>query len=163
LLPSVPPPRDLVRGALIYGGGDTLAALLLGEFLWTRLIGMALVGGLLYATEIPVWFRWIDRRYPSRPGWCAQLQRTGLAVVWFNPLWIARHLAFIALFSADWPALDWGLLDIGLRAFVANVPVALLANWAIQNRLPYRRRFIGSALFSAAMAIYYALSRVIFA
>jgi hypothetical protein len=163
LTPNIPTAPDILRGALIYGGGDTIAALLLGEFLWTRLIGMALVGGLLYATEIPAWFRWIDHRYPTGPGRRAQLQRTGLAVAWFNPLWIARHLAFIALFSADWPALDWGLLDIGLRAFVANVPVVLLANWAIQNHLPYRRRFIGSALFSAAMAIYYALSRMIFA
>ena len=163
MLPPIPSPQDILRGALIVAAGDTIAALLLDEFMWTRLLGMMLVGGLLYAWEIPAWFRWIDHHYPARPNWPTQLQRTALAVAWFNPLWIARHLAFIALFSADWPALDWSLLDIALRSFAANVPVALLANWAIQNRLSYRRRFVGSALFSAAMAVYYALSTTIFA
>ena len=147
---------------LIYGSGDTIAALLLGEFQWTRLLGMMLLGGTLYAWEVPHWFRWIDRHSPKLQGWTAPLRRTALALLYFNPLWIARHLAFIALFSADWQALNLALLDIGLRAFVVNIPLALGANWFIQNHLSSPRRFIASALFSALMAIYYALSSTIF-
>ncbi|MBU6122913.1 hypothetical protein [Hymenobacter siberiensis] len=46
-----------VRGFLIYAAGDTAAALLLHQFSWLRLLGMALVGGLLYSTEVPAYFR----------------------------------------------------------------------------------------------------------
>lgn len=153
---------DALRGMAIYGSGDTIAALILDEFLWTRLLGMMLVGGILYAWEVPHWFRWIDRGVPAGAGWKTALRRTALAMLYFNPLWIARHLAFIALFSGDWVALNLGLVDIGVRSFIVNIPLALLANWAIQNRLSYRRRFVASALFSALMAIYYALSSAIF-
>jgi hypothetical protein len=40
--------------------------------------------------------------------------------------------------------------------------VALLANFAIQNRLPLRLRFVASALYSALMAVYYAASETLF-
>ena len=43
-------------------------------------------------------------------------------------------------------------------ASFANIPLAVAANHWIQNRLPAARRFLASALFSAAMAVYYALS-----
>jgi hypothetical protein len=43
-------------------------------------------------------------------------------------------------------------------AFIANIPIALIANYIIQNALQPRHRFTASALYSATMAVYYALS-----
>jgi hypothetical protein len=60
---------NALRGALIYGGGDALAAWLLGEFSPTRLAGMAALGGTLYALEVPNWFHWIDRRVGAHRDW----------------------------------------------------------------------------------------------
>jgi hypothetical protein len=147
---------NAIRGALIYGGGDALAAWILGELGLVRLLGMATIGGTLYALEVPNWFRWIDRHAPSQVGWRNAIERTGLALIYFNPLWIARHLAFIAFFSGE--AIGTGLIATGSMAFLANIPIALIANYLIQNALPPRHRFTASALYSAAMAVYYALS-----
>ena len=151
-----PARADVLRGLAIYAGGDMVAALLLGEFRWLRLAGMLLVGGGLYAWEIPAWFRWIDARVPPSRGAC--LKRTGLAMLYFNPLWIARHLLFLKLFSGAFNQIGWGLLRTGLWSFLGNVPLSLAGNFVIQNWLPLRHRFLGSALFSACMAIYYAAS-----
>ena len=66
------------------------------------------------------------------------------------------------LFSGRPEAIDASLLTIGLTSFALNLPVALTANYLIQNRLPLRWRLTGSASFSALMAVYYALSEVWF-
>ncbi|MBN8457983.1 MAG: hypothetical protein J0M04_09095 [Verrucomicrobia bacterium] len=150
-------PADVWRGVTIYAGGDTAAALLLGEFHWGRMLGMALVGGGLYALEIPAWFRWIDRRVTAS-GAAASLRRTVLAMAYFNPLWIARHLLLIKLFSGLTNQIGWGLLRVGAWSFLANIPISLAGNFVVQNLLPLRHRFLGSAIFSALMAVYYAVS-----
>ncbi|MDZ4198846.1 MAG: hypothetical protein U1E27_06120 [Kiritimatiellia bacterium] len=148
---------DLFRGLLIYGAGDAAAALLTGAFGWTRLAGMAGIGATLYALEIPAWFRWIDRHEP--PGApAAAWRRTGWALLYFNPLWIARHLFFIRLFAGQSEALSWTLLSAGTKSFLLNIPIALAANGLIQNRIPPARRFTASAIFSGLMAVYYAWS-----
>ncbi len=149
-----------LRGALIYGGGDALAAWILGAFSPARCLGMTAVGALLYAWEIPAWFAWIDRRTAGRAG--AAWRRTGLALLYFNPLWIARHLLFILVFSGRAADIRWDVLGAGLQSFLVNAPVSLTANFLIQNRAPLRWRFTASALFSAAMAVFYACSEVWF-
>lgn len=146
---------DVRRGVIIYPLGDTIAALLMNEFSITRLLGMILVGGLIYSLEIPAWFSWINERYIG-------MQRTLMAMLYFNPLWIARHLFFIFLFSGQISMIHWSILNIALKAFAVNLPVAFAANYIIQNKLPLSWRFFSSAVFSSLMAIYYALSRVIF-
>lgn len=154
--------QNSARGALIYTVGDSIAALILGEWSLTRCLGLALVGACLYALEIPNYFQWIDRTIAGKTGWLAAVQRTALAIAYFNPLWIARHLLFIRLFSGQYDQISWGLLQTGAYAFLANIPLSLLGNYVIQNvvRLPWR--FTASAIFSALMAIYYALSAVLF-
>lgn len=122
---------------------------------------MLLVGGFVYGIEVPNWFHWIDR-HGHTPGRWGTLRRTLWALLYFSPLWIARHLAFIALFSGAWSGIGWRLLGTGLWSFLANIPVAVLANWFIQNRLDLRHRFIASVSFSALMAVYYALSAHVF-
>jgi len=148
---------DALRGLLIYGAGDAAAAAIGGAFSGARLAGMALVGATLYAFEIPAWFGWIDRRAP-RGGTAAGWRRAGWAMLYFNPLWIARHLLFVRLFSGRADLVRWSLVGAGARSFLFNVPVSLAANWLIQNRVPAPWRFAASALFSALMAVYYSLS-----
>lgn len=155
--------RDHLAGLLIYAAGDSAAALMLGEFVWTRLFGMMAAGASFYALEIPAWFRMIDRRTRplSNPSPKIAL-RTGLALLYFNPLWIARHLFFITVFSGGWSALEWTIFRTALLSWLMNIPIAVIGNAVIQGLLPLRWRFTGSAVFSALLAVYYALSRVWF-
>ncbi|MDZ7723607.1 MAG: molybdopterin cofactor-binding domain-containing protein [candidate division KSB1 bacterium] len=155
--------RDHLSGLLIYAAGDTAASLMLNEFAWTRLIGMMAVGATVYALEIPAWFRWIDRRTAALShGYRKIALRTALALLYFNPLWIARHLFFITLFSSGWSALSWSIFRTALLSWLVNIPIAIIGNAVIQGLLPLRWRFTGSATFSALLALYYALSRVWF-
>jgi len=150
---------NILRGLFIYTSGDTIAALILDEFLWTRMLGMMLVAATVYALEIPNYFNWIDRHVESNH---IALKRTALALLYFNPLWIARHLFFIKFFSSAWQDIGWGIIRIGFFSFMANIPLSIFANYIIQNKISLRWRFLASAIFSALMAIYYALSAVLF-
>ena len=149
-----------VQGFLIYAAGDTAAALLLHQFSWLRLLGMALVGGLLYSTEVPAFFRWLDARVPARPdgSQLRKISRAALTLLYFNPLWIARHYVFLGLFGGAAESISLALLPVAGRSFLLNAPVSLAANYFIQNRVRASRRFMVSALFSGLMAISYALS-----
>ena len=69
---------------------------------------------------------------------------------------------FIRLLGGRTSEIDFSLLTIGATAFALNMPVALAANYLIQNRLALRWRVIASAGFSAIMAVYYAMSEVWF-
>ncbi len=153
---------NIIRGALIYTAGDTTASLLIHEFCWTRLIGMIVLGATLYAFEIPNYFSWIVRKTNSLVGFKLTLSKTLLALLFFNPLWIARHLLFIKLFSGNYNQIGLTLLEIALWSFLANIPISLIANYIIQNKVRLNWRFLASAIFSALMAIYYAMSETIF-
>ncbi|MDD2760489.1 MAG: hypothetical protein PHH11_09380 [Methylomonas sp.] len=153
--------RIALRGGLIYAGGDSIATLMTGEFLIQRALGIFLIGGTLYALEIPAYFRWIERRFGNSGRW-NPLKKAVLAQAFFNPIWIARHLAFIKLFSSRWLEIDWQLLSLGLDSFLHIAPLGLLMNYVIQNRVPLNWRFLASASYSALMAVYLALSEVLF-
>ncbi|WP_452221783.1 hypothetical protein [Lacinutrix salivirga] len=135
---------------------------MLDEFSIYRLIGMMLVGATFYAFEIPNYFDWIVKKTLLLKGVKATLTKTILAIIYFNPLWIARHLLFIKLFSGQIQDINLGLLEIAFWSFLVNIPISFLANYIIQNRFKIKWRFIGSAIFSAIMAIYYALSETLF-
>lgn len=153
---------NVIRGGLIYATGDTVAALLSDGFSWPRVAGILLVGCTVYAFEIPNYFRWIDRQMRRPEGLRAALWRTLLAMLYFNPVWIARHLLFLYLCTARFDAIGWSLLAVGTKSFLVNIPVSLAANYTIQNKIPLRWRFVASAVFSALMAVYYALSAIWF-
>ena len=123
---------------------------------------MVIVGATLYAFEIPNYFNWIVKKTQFLNGIKATLAKTVLAILYFNPLWIARHLLFIKLFSGQFEAIGWNLLTIAFWSFLANILISFIANYIIQNRFRLKWRFLGSAIFSALMAIYYALSEVFF-
>lgn len=146
---------NILKGLLIYSAGDSAAALLTCGFSFPRLIGIMAVGALVYSWEIPAWFDYIGRKYRG-------FARAGMAVLYFNPLWIARHLALICLFSGQSSDIGPELLKVSLKGFAVNLPVVFVANYLIQNRIPLKWRFFSSAVFSSLMAVYYPLCRVIF-
>ena len=154
--------NNILRGAIIYASGDTIAAFILNEFSLWRLLGMILIGATIYAFEIPNYFAWIDRKTKNHSGIKLQLFKTSLAILYFNPLWISRHLLFIILVSGQFGDISWDLLRIGALSFLVNIPISIIANYIIQNVIKLKWRFFSSAVFSALMAIYYALSVVLF-
>lgn len=153
---------NILRGALIYSAGDTIASLLLDEFTIYRLIGMMFLGATLYAFEIPNYFQWIVKKTQHLTGNKLTFTKTGLAIAYFNPLWIWRHLLFIKIFSGNFEQIDLDLLFIASLSFLVNIPISFIANYIIQNKVHLRWRFLSSAIFSAIMAIYYALSETLF-
>ena len=153
---------NIIRGAIIYSAGDTIAALLLNEFSWYRLLGMVCIGATIYAFEIPNYFNWIDKKTKDFWNYKLTLAKTGLAIAYFNPIWIFRHLIFIKLFTGNLNQIDVSLFQIALWSFLANIPISFIANYLIQNKVRLNWRFLASAIFSAIMAIYYALSETIF-
>ena len=121
-----------------------------------------LIGATFYAFEIPNYFAWIDKKTISIFGIKKTLAKTGLAILYFNPLWIFRHLLFIKLFTDKFEEINQNLLQIAILSFVVNIPISFIANYLIQNKIKLNWRFLASAIFSALMAIYYALSETIF-
>jgi hypothetical protein len=123
---------------------------------------MMVIGATVYAFEIPNYFKWIDQKTKSLSGVKLTLTKTVLAIVYFNPLWIWRHLVFIKLFSGNTDEINSNLLWIACLSFLVNIPISFIANYVIQNKIKLDWRFLASAIFSALMAIYYALSETIF-
>ncbi len=154
--------RNALQSALIYAAGDAIAALLLHSFSFQRMIGMAIIGGTLYSLEIPNYFHWINTHTHLMEGMKASVRRTILALLYFNPMWIARHLAFVQIFSGQSFQLSWNLLWVSYNSFTMNIPVTVTINYLIQNKVPLHRRFLFSSIFSGVMAIYYAMSQVWF-
>src|SRR5690606_30909312 len=124
----------------------------------SRLVGMMVLGATLYAFEIPNYFKWIDTKLESKPTLQNSLQRTALSIAYFSPLWVMRHLIFIKLFSGKIDEISWDLLRVASVSFMVNLPLSILANYLIQNKVAFQKRFMASALFSALMAVYYALA-----
>lgn len=151
-----------LTGGIIYMTGDTIAAIIQGEQSIVRSAGIFIIGATLYAFEIKTWFAWIEKKAATRAGIQRVVFKTGMALVYFNPLWVARHLCFIYLLSGRGSLISTGLLWTALMSFLVNIPISVLANYLIQNCTPLAYRFWASATFSALMAIYYSMSSVWF-
>lgn len=149
---------NIVRGLIIYAAGDTVASIIQHQFSLTRMLGMMLVGATVYAFEIPNYFAFLDRKIPASHTLTNSLKRAALSVAYFNPLWVARHMLFIKLFSGHWSEISWDLLRVASFSFVVSLPITFTANYLIQNKVRYDIRFMVSACFSALMAVYYALA-----
>ncbi len=156
--------RDVLCGLVIYAAGDTVATLILGTFDPFRMLGMMLVGATVYAYEIPNYCERIEICSDQVCGrFRSALSKTGLALLYFNPLWIARHLLFIQIFSGNWSDVSVSILMTALISWLVNIPLSITGNAVIQLAIPLKWRFLGSAVFSGLLAVYYALSGVWFA
>mgnify|MGYP006284825991 FL=1 len=156
--------RDVLCGLVIYAAGDTVATLILGTFDPFRMLGMMIVGATVYAYEIPNYCKRIEICSDQVCGrFRSALSKTGLALLYFNPLWIARHLLFIQIFSGNWSDVSVSILMTALISWLVNIPLSITGNAVIQLAIPLKWRFVGSAVFSGLLAVYYALSGVWFA
>jgi hypothetical protein len=154
--------RTVSVAVLVYVIGDTIASVLLDMFSISRFLGIMFVGMTFYALEIPNYFNWIDRKVNPVSPFRKAILRTGLSLLYFNPLWISRHILFILLASGRFNEISLDLLRLGAVSWFVSIPLSIIANYIIQVRISLRRRFVASALFSSAMAIYYALCTVFF-
>jgi hypothetical protein len=155
--------QNIQNGVLIYAIGDTIATLINGDVSLSRIFGMAVLGGTIYAIEVPNWFLLIDKwtaKYEQ--GFKKNTMRTALALAYFNPLWIARHIVFISLFTGQLTDISWALLPIAGMSFLTNVPLTVLGNYIIQNKIRFEWRYTASSIFSSIMAIMYAMGAVWF-
>lgn len=150
--------KDILIGALVFPAGDLIASLITNDFMWLRLLGMVFIGAGLYAFEIPNYFIWIDRVTSKHNGFRLSMYKTGLSTIYFNPLWISRHMALIMMFSGNIKEISADILVQGFWSFIFSLPITIIGNYVVQNNLPLKFRFMGSALFSVIMAVYYALS-----
>ena len=149
---------NIIRGFLTYTSGDTVAAILQNQFSVTRMVGMMILGATVYAFEVPNYFKWIEIKLENKPTLANSLQRTALSLAYFSPLWVFRHLIFIKLFSGKMDEITWDLLRVAAVSFAINLPVSFSVNFIFQNKVPLHHRFLASAIFSALMAVYYALA-----
>ena len=154
--------QNIFTAIIVYGIGDSIATLIVNNFLWTRLLGIVVVGATIYALEIPNYFFWIESKIKNKTLKKKAFQKTFLALLYFNPLWIFRHLVFIKWFSNDFDFSYKGLFLISIYSFLINIPISIFGNFIIQNKISLKHRFLASGIFSALMAIYYALSETIF-
>ncbi len=138
--------------------GDTIAALISGDAGLVRCLGMFVIGSTLYAFEIRSYFSWIEKKASGLKGIRKTVLKTVMALIYFNPLWIARHLFFVYLLSGQVYEISSELLKAALLSFMFNIPVSVIANYLIQNRISMKFRFWASAVFSGLMAIYYSMS-----
>jgi len=154
--------RDVSVGGLFFAAGDSIGALLNNEFLYMRLVGMFVLGASLYAWEIPTYFNYLARCF-AQENHANAIKRMLYSALFFNPLWIARHLLFIQFFSGQWGEISFAsILGVATQSFIYCFPVSLIVNYLIQNVLVFRWRFFASSIFSALTAIYFAVLGVFF-
>ncbi len=178
--------RNIVEGFLVYGLGDLVAQIFLGTPSLIRTLGIGFIGGTVYALEVPLWFRLIEGtccqasdkirackmfKEPNQDNVCYldYKGRTLMAMSYFNPLWIARHMFFLSLLNAISAGLVfaspfrvfWYLIPVAAKSFLFCIPVTVIGNYIVQNRISMRFRLIASAILSAICVFWYALSQVI--
>jgi hypothetical protein len=153
--------KNIIQGATVFSFGDAIAAYLLNELTLFRVMGMMIIGGSIYAFVIPNYFKWISQRCAKYSGYKWKIAKTLYALAYFNPLWIARHLLFIAFLNQS-NNISLSMIQVAFMSFVVNVPIAIAGNYSIQNFVSLPNRFLASAIFSGIMAVYYAYSTVLF-
>lgn len=175
-------------GWVLYPLGDLVGQLIMHDVSLTRYLTIMFVGGVIYRFEIPRWFSFLDRyrfqkstlkKFPllniflhqeegdspeTKFNW---LGKTLGAALFFNPLWIARHLFFITLATSGFVGIDLGatlikVLQAGSISFLTNLPIALVGNYVIQEHTSLRYRFMGSAVLTTILNAKYAIEFVLF-
>ncbi|MBX9880183.1 MAG: hypothetical protein K2Y22_17120 [Candidatus Obscuribacterales bacterium] len=164
----------------MYPATDLIGQLITSNFNPYRLVALLLAGGLVYQYEIPTWFnRLSEVCLPKKVAGLPVLRhltenrdeqlglnglaRTIGAVFYFNPFWIARHMLFIKLATTSWSelmptmVLFWAII-LATKMFILNLPIAVMGNFIIQDKLPLHLRYAGSIILSTIFSITYALA-----
>ena len=149
----------------------------------SRTVGMFLVGTFLYPLEIDAYFRWLaNSRWRvnlesstlgkllaslfQKEGDALKLTAIGRtigAALFFNPIWVARHFTFIELFTKLPQGVNLKFivtyfissLKPGLISFIYGLPLSLIGNYVVQEKMRLELRVIGSAILTLIFAIYY--------
>ncbi len=145
-------------GGLLYMAGDIVATLISGNFSFFRALCVFTLGAVVYAIEIQWYFNWIERYLEKYSPQKKALLKTIMALLYFNPIWIYRHLALLNVFSGTFIQINEHLFTIAFYSFLVNIPISMIVNYLIQNKTPLSYRFLASALFSGVMAVYYSMS-----
>jgi len=178
---------DMLEGFLVYGLGDLAAQIILGSPNLIRTIGIGLIGSSFYALEVPLWFRMIEGTFchasdkirvcqlfqePDTDNICRldYKGRTLMAMSYFNPIWVARHMFFISLLNAISKGYVFNapfkifitLIPVAAKSFLVCIPVIIAGNYIVQNKIKMKYRLIGSAILSSICALWFAVSKVIF-
>jgi hypothetical protein len=125
------------------------------------LFGILFLGGFIYSLEIPNYLIWLRNKFYQN-NFYAKILSALLFTLYFNPLWIARHLLILNLFQGNFNQINWNLLRIGFSSFVYSFFFTLPVNYLIINQIQKKWKFAATAVFSSSMAVFYALSEVIF-
>lgn len=147
---------NFISSWTLYPLADLFVQLIMHEFNILRLLTVALAGGLVYRREIPTWFLQLDLARLSGVG------RTIGSLIYFNPLWIARHILFLKIATSSWTEIASGALVLaavllGVKSFLLNLPITFLGNYIIQTKLPADVRYLGSIVLSGLLAVIYAM------
>lgn len=147
----------IVLPVLAYPAGDAVAQMILGGFNPFRSLALLFTAAFFYSIEIPKWFGMLEKYYPSPLG------KTIGAVFYFNPLWIARHMLAIkfgeSCFNLSILLKEIPLcLMLGLKSFLANIPISFIGNYIVQVKVPFQYRFLGSVILTGILAIAYAFA-----
>lgn len=155
--------NDILWGGIILALSDGFAAYLTGNFSIIRFLGLLVIGSTLYAIEIPTFFAWLEKYTKANfTGIKRKLLKTIAVVIFFNPLWLFRHFAFIDILTGQFDLINLHLLQTASISYLINIPFSIIGNYIIQNAISLKWRFISSSIYSAIMIIYFALSQVYF-
>ncbi len=135
--------------------------MIINDFSIGRLLGILFLGGFVYALEIPKYLKWLSNKFYKDEVY-SKIISTILFTLYFNPLWIARHLLILNLFEGNFSQINWDLLRIGFNSFAYSFFFTLPVNYIIINKIHKKWKFAVTAVFSSSMAVFYALSEVIF-
>lgn len=166
--------RNRIVGWTIYALGDLVAQIITGDIELRRMVVLAFAGGMIYRFEVPWWFEELDS-FEAGPLWRERfrfffnddgslnaLGRTLGSMLYFNPLWIARHMLFIRLAVDPQSVAHFGrtlaeVLALGAKSFIVNLPISLIGTYNVQMHVPLSWRFVAGSGLSAVLAIAYAL------
>ncbi|EKE03353.1 MAG: hypothetical protein ACD_20C00214G0023 [uncultured bacterium] len=168
---------SLLIPVLLYPIGDAIAQLILQEFNIYRFIALTLAALLIYQWEIPIFFKLIENaklsenKFTSLPAFKVFLNqdmrfnwigKTIAVTLFFNPFWISRHMLIIELGTTHWASINFfefsiTSLELGYKLFLVTLPIVFIGNFIVQNKISHKNRFLGNAVLSGLLAIFYAV------
>lgn len=170
---------NLAIALLAYPTGDLVGQLILGDGVNVyRLVGVMVAGLIFYQFEVPNWFKFLDHlSFNDQSRWLVTaitrpvernkrklnwIGKTLGAMLYFNPLWIARHVFIISFATTPFVEFDFvnvlfQSLEIGLKSFFTNLPISIVGNFVVQQCLPLHLRFFGSSVLTMVFNIKYAV------